>query len=134
MLKKISNVLGVPITYFFQEKSKTSSVIRKAERKKLILPDSSPIYELLSPTFVKDFQLLLTRIEVGGKMDENTSIHEGAECCLINRGKVEFMVDGVKHILEEGDTIYFSENVPHNAINIGDTEVIIVSVISPAEF
>jgi transcriptional regulator with XRE-family HTH domain len=134
MLRKIAQVLDVPITYFFQEENKTSSVIKKADRRKLILPDSNLTYELLSPSVVKDFQLLLTRIEIGGQMNETTSIHGGAECCYIKKGKVEFIVNGERNFLEEGDSIYYPENTPHNVINIGDVEAIIISVISPADF
>lgn len=134
MLKKIANVLDVPITYFFEKESKSSSVIKKDKRKKLMLPQSNLSYELLSPSNIKDFQLLLTRIEVGGKMGEAESIHAGEECCFIKKGLVEFWVDGRKHLLEEGDSIYYTGNTPHNAINVGDTEVIIISVISPADF
>ena len=134
MLKRIAHVLNVPITYFFEEETKTSSIIKKSERKKLFLPDSNLTYELLSPSMVKDFQLLLTRIEVGGSMGDSAIGHAGDECCLITKGEVEFIVDDVTHHLEEGDSIYYPGGTPHNAVNIGNVEAIIISVISPADF
>lgn len=135
MLKKIANALHVPITYFFVEENKsTGYIIKKEERKKLLLPHSNLTYELLSPSMVNDFQLLLTRIEVGGVMGDESVGHIGAECCLIANGTVEFVVNDKRHILTEGDSIYYPENTHHNVVNIGDEEAVIISVISPAAF
>lgn len=133
VLKKISDILGVPITYFFSGE-KTSSVIRENERKKLVLPNSSLTYELLSPADIKDFQLLLTKIEAGGRMREKHSIHPGQECCYIMQGITEFIVGQTTYYVKEGESIYIPENKSHNVINIGNEEVIIISTISPASF
>src|SRR5699024_6219255 len=133
VLKKIADVFDVPITHFFTEE-KNSFVIKESERKKLILPNSHLTYELLSPSHVKDFQLLLTKIEIGGKMREEASVHPGQECCYIMKGRAEFIVDKQSFNIKEGESIYVPENKPHNVVNTGSCEVIIISAISPASF
>lgn len=135
MLKNISNVLDVPITYFFEQERETNSkVIRGSERTKFMLPESNFTYELLSPLNVKDFQFLMTRIEVGGELGEKPVGHGGKECCYISKGKVDFYIRDEVYQLSAGDSIYYPENTPHNVVNTGDEEAIIISVISPADF
>lgn len=135
MLKKLSNVLDVPITYFFeQDPEADGKVIRNSERTKFMLPGSNFTYELLSPLKVKDFQLLMTRIEVGGELGEKPIGHGGKECCYLSKGEVDFYIRDEIHKLRAGDSIYYPANTPHNVVNTGDEEAIIISVISPADF
>lgn len=134
MLKKIAYELEVPITYFFSETEQTSPVIRRGERKSLSVPRSQLIYELLSPPEARDFQFLLTRIEVDGKMGEEDSSHAGVECCYISSGTCQFTVKEETYLMTEGDSIFIPEHTVHNAINVGDEDVVIISVISPGAF
>lgn len=135
MLKNIANVFDIPMTSFFNDEiEKGSTVIRRKERKKIMLPNSNFTYEMLSPSTVSEFQLLLTRIEEGGRLGENPIGHKGQECCFINKGQVEFTINNEVYKLEEGDSIYYPENTPHNVVNSGKGEAIIISVINPADF
>lgn len=134
MLKNIANVFEIPMTSFFDDIETKSTVIRRKERKKIMLPDSNFAYEMLSPSSVTEFQFLLTRIEEGGKLGENPVGHKGQECCFISKGQVEFTIKDTVYQLEEGDSIYYPENTPHNVVNSGKGEAIIISVINPASF
>jgi len=134
LLKKIANTFDVPITYFFEEEGGKSTVIKGSERKKLLLPNSCLTYEILSPSSAKNFQLLLTCIEVGGRSADDPIGHDGEECCFILEGQIKAIVDNVTHELAEGDSIYYPANKPHNFINAGDKEAVIISVISPGNF
>lgn len=134
-LKNIANIFNVPMTSFFDdEMEKESTVIKGKERKKIMLPNSNFAYEMLSPSNVNEFQLLLTRIEEGGKLGENPIGHKGQECCFIIKGNVEFTIKTEVYQLEEGDSIYYPENTPHNVVNTGKGEAVIISVINPSDF
>lgn len=134
LLKKIAAELGVSITYFFEEESSASSVIKKEDRNKFRLANSSLTYELLTPARAEKFQMLLTRIKVGGKLGDVPIGHEGEECCYIMQGEVEMIVHDKVYQLSKGDSIYYGANAPHNVLNLGDVEAIIISAISPASF
>jgi len=135
ILKKIANIFEVPMTSFFDEVfSKDETVVKKEERKKITLPNSNFVYEMLSPSNVKEFQLLMTRIEKNGQLGNNPIGHKGQECCYVAKGEIVFIIRNKEHKLKEGDSIYYPEDTPHNVINIGNQEAIIISVISPAEF
>ena len=41
-------------------------------------------------------------------------------------GKVEYTIDKEKHVLEEGDSIFFDARQMHNPKNIGDTEALML--------
>lgn len=134
-LRKIANALGVNISDFFvQDDSDTGVVVHRSKRKKLSLPHSDIDYELLSPDFTSNVQLLLTRIEVGAQSSEEPMGHGGDECAVVFGGRVKFLVGGDEYILEDGDSIYYNARVPHKLTNIGDTEVTIISAISPPGF
>lgn len=135
MLKKMANIFNIPMTSFFDDEViKEGTIIKKEKRNKMKLPDSNFTYEMLSPSTVKDFQLLMTKIEEGGQLGDNPIGHKGQECCYISKGKVQFIIRDKEHTLIEGDSIYYPENTPHNVLNIGEGEAIIISVISPADF
>lgn len=134
LLKKIAAELGVSITYFFDEEASESFVIKKEERNKFRLANSSLTYELLTPAKAKKFQMLLTRIKVGGKLGDVPIGHEGEECCYVMQGEIEMIVHDKVYQLSQGDSIYYGANAPHNVINMGDVEAIIISAISPASF
>lgn len=42
--------------------------------------------------------------------------HPHAQTCYILDGKFEFDIDGVKHIVNKGDSLYFPSNIKHGTI------------------
>lgn len=135
-LKKIALALNVKVSNFFDSESDGTEIvlIRKAERKKLSLPQSHVIYELLSPNLQKDLQMFMVDLDVEGITSDLSMGHGGDECNLIIGGTVEAILGSEKYILNDGDSIFYPGNIPHRFRNIGDTPVTIISAISPAEF
>ncbi|HWQ75811.1 MAG TPA: XRE family transcriptional regulator [Syntrophomonas sp.] len=134
-LRKIAESLGVSISTFFEyEEEESGVVVRKQKRKQLKLPDSLIEYQLLSPDFTKAVQLLLTTIKPGAHSSEEPMGHGGEECAVILGGSVQFTVGGETFSLEDGDSIYYNARIPHKFVNTGETEVTIISAISPPGF
>lgn len=135
-LRKIASVLNVPISTFFdQDQSEAGSVVHRNHRKKLQLSDSDVEYELLSPDFTSTIQMLLTIIEPGVHTSEEPMSHGGKEeCAVVMGGSVKFTIGGDSYTLNDGDSIYYDPRVPHKIVNTGETEVTIISAISPPGF
>ena len=53
---------------------------------------------------------------------------DALEFKYIIRGKVEYLIDNEKYILNEGDTLFFDGSRGHTLSNIGNTDAIILVV------
>lgn len=133
-LRKIADALEVPIFYFLLDDEEHSPVVRKNERKVLRFPQSHLTYELLSPDLNRQMEVLIGRLEPGAISSDEPSTHPGEECILILEGKMEITVGEESYSLEEGDSIYYFASIPHTLRNIGEKQLVFLSVITPPRF
>lgn len=137
-LRKISVALEVPIYTFLASEDKQHVLIKSNERKKLALPNSDIQYEFISPMAAEAGKIGNARMEViyfklnpKGWSNDDFIIHAADECIFVVSGIIEIYLDEEKFILEEGDSIYITENVPHRMFNPGENEAVGISNISP---
>lgn len=55
--------------------------------------------------------------------------HEGEEFLYVLEGKHEFVYDGRKYIMEEGDSVYFDSAVPHTGRSLGKKRAKLLAVM-----
>lgn len=82
----------------------------------------------------KKMQPLMTTVEPGGSSSIDNQLQHAPnseEFVLILKGTMEFLVDGEKVILKEGDTIYFDGELPHKWKNLTDETAQLLFVFSP---
>jgi len=131
-LENIANLLNVNITYFFDDQTRPDSVVmRKDERKKIFSKTSKaviqPLAHELSKKKIEPFMLTL---DTGGESGEHPySSHHGEEFGIVIRGKVKFILEDKKYLLEDGDSVYFNSKKPHKWKNIDRKKAIIILVI-----
>lgn len=131
-LENIANALNVHITCFFDDQTRSDSVvIRKSERTKIYSQGSKaiiqPLAHELSKKKIEPFMLTL---EVGGESGVHPySSHHGEEFGILLQGEVRFTKEKKEYILEEGDSVYFNSTKPHKWENIAKKEAIIILVI-----
>ncbi|MFX0198927.1 MAG: helix-turn-helix domain-containing protein [Candidatus Hodarchaeota archaeon] len=145
-LKKITTALGITMANLFEDTFDASSlassaqelrdidnvkVVKRDRRKKLILPKGEIMYHLLSPDLNRKIEFILLEIERGGESGDEHYAHEGEECGIVLKGKLELIIDNKSYILEEGDSIYFPSNLMHGWRNVGDDRVMAVWAITP---
>ncbi len=134
-LRKIALALGTPLSSFFEEgSSREGPVVRKNERGILVNTDSRLTYQLLSLNHNRQIDFLLTRLEVGGTSAEYPMTHKGEEAALVLQGECRIELGNGIYDLNEGDSIYITENTPHRLTNTGNVPLTIVSAISPPGF
>lgn len=135
-LWKIAQSLQVSIGYFFDEdiKDLPNPVVKKNNRKKMIISNNSAIYELLSPDLNRKIEFLYITLKAGDYSSKDFVTHEGEECGIVIKGRLMVKMKDKEYILEEGDSIYFDSTIPHRYINVGDEECISIWAMTPPSF
>lgn len=87
------------------------------------------MYESLAPMFSrKIMEPLLVTLSPGDKQAAMVT-HKGQEFNLVLEGTVIVTYDGIEHVLEAGDAIYFDPTHPHGQKAIGDVKARFLTVI-----
>lgn len=133
-LVKLAQALEVPVGHFFAAPPRPNCVVRKSQRKKLTFPESNLVYELLSPDGARRLELLMIHLAPEQHDTEGTVTHPGEECGVVLAGRMEIQVGKETYVLEEGDSIHFSSELPHRLRNPGSEPVVAVWVDCPPMF
>ncbi len=146
-LQKITEALEVNFSSLFPENGNSSAaanpdnnkvsadqvkVIRKGERKKIVMPWGAT-YELLCPDLQHKIEFIYLHYPAGTEVvDEYT--HEGEECGIVLEGTFKGTFGSREVILEPGDSIYYDSTIPHYWEAVGDTDVRAIWAITPPSF
>ena len=146
-LQKISEALNINISSLLPERGDSSSdaypvnnnvtvqhirVVRKGERKKIILPDG-PRVEMLCPDLQHKIEFIYLHYPVGTKVEDHYS-HEGEECGVVLEGTFKGTFGNREIILEPGDSIYYASTIPHCWETVGEKDVRAIWAITPPSF
>ena len=112
--------------------SKNVAVVRKHQRKKLIVPPGI-WYEMLCPDLRHKIELICLHYPVGTTLEE-TYLHEGEECGVVLKGKLKGIIGNQVVTLDQGDSIYYESAIPHRWENAGDEEATAIWAITPPSF
>ncbi len=117
-LAKISKVLNVKMTYFFEEEInyKDFYVVKKEDRKFAFKEGAKHgyLYEELAHIKNNDiFETFVVTIKPGG--EKKLFSHDGYEFMYILSGSITLYLNNDEQVLYEGDTIAFNSKIPHYA-------------------
>ncbi len=137
VLKKLSDVLGVHMNWFFSGNLQAAAdereiIVRKAHRRRLTFTGLGIAEELLSPNLAGPLELLLSTIEPGADSGEYS--HDGNEAGILVAGRLDLWVDGKRFELEEGDSFSFNSTSQHRCANPGTVPAKVVWVITPPHY
>ncbi|HKL11981.1 MAG TPA: helix-turn-helix domain-containing protein [Halanaerobiales bacterium] len=134
-LWKIAQALNVSIGDFFEEETPGDKyVVRKDNRKKIKVTNSTAIYELLTPDLSWNIEFLKITIMPGESSDDKKISHKGEETGYIIQGTLLIKWGEKEFILKEGDSIRLDSTIPHRYINIGDEKSISIWAMTPPSF
>jgi transcriptional regulator with XRE-family HTH domain len=147
-LQKIAEALDINLSSLLPENGDSSSdadpanhykedvqlprVVRKGERRKIIMPDG-PRVEMLCPDLQHKIEFIYLHYPVGTKVEDHYS-HEGEECGVVLEGTFKGTFGAMEIILEPGDSIYYASTIPHCWETVGDTDVRAIWAITPPSF
>jgi transcriptional regulator with XRE-family HTH domain len=121
-LTKIANALGTEPAYLVEESAAAAHVVvRRGERRRVQLANPAVWLESLAgelPRSELSFLLVDWDRDVGSASLSLSA--QGEEFAFVLEGCLEFVIDGERHVLREGDSIHFAASLPHSARKRGD--------------
>lgn len=135
ILMKLADSFGMSVNYFVEEAEKGSTVIhtRKGEGEPIFFfEDKHQITSLTQGIRDPSFAVFYDTLEQGCSSGEGGMVHTGEEFALVLRGRLEFVIEGSRYFLEEGDSLTFKASLPHRWINLYDGQTVVMWVVSPA--
>jgi len=132
-LRAISKALGVPVFHFLIEPDDHNPVIRRNERRKLVLPQQDIVYQCLTPVNRK-MEVVLAQLDPNDG-DIPLVHHEHTEECLyVLEGELEVVLADETYVLGAGDTIYFEGPMLQRLRARGDRTVKYLAIVTPPIF
>ena len=137
VLKKIADVLGVHMNWFFQSSGDGAAaerdvVVRAANRRRMSFTGLGITEELLSPNLSGPLELLMSTIEPGADSEDYS--HDGAEAGYVLAGTLDLWVSGRYFRLQEGDSFSFKSTEVHRCANPGTQATRVLWVITPPHY
>lgn len=128
-LTAVSRALEVPIYHFLLESP--DPVVRHDGRRRLIVPNSSVVYELLCPDVHRSMEVSLGHLEANAVSTQEPLAHATEEFMLVLEGIMDIEIGPRRYTLEPGDSIYYHGVAPHRFVSVGDQDLIFISAVSP---
>lgn len=133
-LYALSSYFNVGLFELFLEDQPWSEgqVIRKGQRRKVSFPGSAETYDLLTPTSQRSMSVLELVVPPDRGLFKHGVSHEGQECTVVVGGSARLDLGGAIHDLDEGDSIYYDAEIPHQFECLGTTEARLLLFMTPA--
>lgn len=126
-LEKVAKALMIDITEFFKIEepprlSEGEVVVRKNNRKVITIPNSSMVYQLLTPKLNQNLEFLIIEIPPNGEKhgEIETFKHDGEEYFLVLEGELQLRIGDETYDLEQGDSGCFDSSHGHVWRNVKD--------------
>ena len=137
VLRRISDVLGIHINYFFQREARGRAderdiVVRAANRRRMTFTGLGISEELLTPNLKGPLEMLMSTIDPGADSEDYS--HDGVEAGLVISGTLDLWVAGRHFRLEAGDSFSFRSTEVHRCANPGRVKTRVVWVITPPHY
>ncbi|RAL24042.1 helix-turn-helix domain-containing protein [Thermoflavimicrobium daqui] len=122
-LVKMAEVLNCPVGSFFEDSPNHQIVVKKNERRKLILPYHKVDYELATPSqFDGEVRVLAITLPPKEYSSETKVSHQNKEICFVIAGSIQVLFEQTSYYLEVGDSISFDSSNSHQFFNPGSNE------------
>jgi transcriptional regulator with XRE-family HTH domain len=129
-LRRISEVLHVPMFYFFIGDEPEPKVRSSNDRYVLNTRGNGVEYEFISDPDESQVEFTMVRAEPGSVSGDKQDLHPGRECALVLDGRMVLEIEDNLYELKEGDSITFDSLKPHRWTNSGNNELRFISVTS----
>ncbi len=135
MLKKVLD--GFPISlgaFFGDDREVRERVFFRADELTEIADGGVSYRQVGAHLGHRAIQLIQERYEPGAGTGRQTMTHEGEECGIVLRGRLEVTVGDQVGVLRPGDAYYFRSSRPHRFRNTGSEPCELISACTPPTF
>lgn len=135
-LKKIAAALNTPVYLLIDDTENENIVMKKGERPVMSLGHSDTRYEIVSTTasnanFSPKMMMVEFTIPGNGEDSDDYITHSAEELIVLTKGSIDITYGDTVYELNEGDSIYVQENIPHRIVNKGTEDAIGYYVVTP---
>ena len=132
-LKDVATALGLSVAELLSDPATNHRlVLRRADRPAWSL--ARVRFELLATGDDRLMEPQLITYEPGGASGGHPVTHQGEEFGIVLSGRAECWVGEELFVLDEGDCVYFSAQVPHRLRNAGSGPCRYLLVVTPRSF
>lgn len=133
-LLAISRVLNVPVGSFFDTNPDSPSPVVRRNERSVAHTANGITYYLLTPNLEdKSMEVLYSEYEKNASTGDFIT-HEGIECGIVLKGKLQVEIGEDKYILNDGDSIVIESTKPHRITNLSESTTSTIWIDSPATF
>ncbi len=129
-LRKLALFFNVQMTHFFEgeDNQHTGQVVRPVDRIKLSLDDAAvQVFSLLPANGELEARL----IEAQPGSGQQGFSGRGHQMVYLMRGKLHYVLGEEEYYLDEGDTLFYHDEMAHNWINIGPDTAVLLTISAP---
>ncbi|MFH1489325.1 MAG: cupin domain-containing protein [Pseudomonadota bacterium] len=112
-----------------------AEVVRADKRKRLALPGSKVVYDLLTPDMNRQLEVMSMRVAKGDNSGEEPMVDPpGEKIGFVLKGSLELTVGNEVYQLNEGDSIYYPTNIPHSWRALEGDPIEVIWILTPPSF
>ena len=114
---------------------KDVAVVRAGKRKRIALPGSKVVYDLMTPDMKRKLEVMHMRVSKGENSGEEPMLDSpGEKLCIVMKGILELCVGQEVYRLEEGDSLYYPAHVPHSWQALDGDSIEVIWIMTPPSF
>ena len=135
MLKKVLD--GVPLRlseFFSDEPDAPDRVFFRADELTEIADGGVSYLQVGANLNNRAIQFIKECYQPGAGTGKHEITHEGEECGLVLRGRLQVTVGEQTQVLRAGDAYYFKSNQPHSFLNPGNEPCELITACTPPSF
>lgn len=119
-LRLLAEAMDVPVSWFFASPkghSESRHIVRRAQRRRLRVPDVGVVQELLIPDSASTIEIYEVTLESGGSSGPDSYSHDGEKAGLVIEGEMQLLIGDEVHELQCGDSFHFPSTQLHRFAN-----------------
>lgn len=135
ILMKLAGAFGMSINFFVEEAEKGSTIIHTPKgggEPIFFFEDKHQITSLTQGIRDPSFSVFVDTLEQDCNSGDGGMVHTGEEFAMVLKGKMEFIIEGDRFLLEEGDSLTFKASLPHSWCNLFPGQTKVLWVVAPA--
>jgi transcriptional regulator with XRE-family HTH domain len=135
MLKKILDGIPLSLGDFFGDNLQPQERMFFRSGELIEIAEGGVSYRQVGASLAnKSIQLLKECYQPGAGTGRHKLTHEGEECGIVLRGRLEVTVGDDVTVLGQGDAYYFKSSLPHQFRNVGNEPCELITACSPPSF
>ena len=135
MLKKVLDGFPISLSEFFADEFEICDRVFLRAEELTEIADGGVSYRQVGANLSEHaIQFMQERYQPGSGTGKHAITHEGEECGIILRGRLEVTVGEQSAVLKKGDAYYFRSNQPHRFHNPGNEICELITACTPPTF